>query len=94
MFYIGLGNVKQNIQRVAQRVENGGHDIPVKDILRREETSIQNPLNNLQLIDNLIILDNGSYGANIVIQISGGNVIYKSNHIPGWSLPILNKFNV
>src|SRR5699024_11796852 len=35
MFYVALNNVKQNIERVAMRVENGGHDIPTGDIIRR-----------------------------------------------------------
>ena len=34
MFYIALRNVHQNIERVAMRVKNGGHDIPTEDILR------------------------------------------------------------
>lgn len=44
MFYIGLKNVNQNIERVAWRVKNGGHHIPTADILRRSFTSINNLL--------------------------------------------------
>ena len=40
--YVGLGNVRRNIQRVRQRVQNGGHDVPLEDIKRRFERSMTN----------------------------------------------------
>jgi predicted ABC-type ATPase len=35
LMYIGLDNPTMNILRVADRVELGGHDVPIDDILRR-----------------------------------------------------------
>ncbi|CAM4226731.1 hypothetical protein PAAL109150_16610 [Paenibacillus alkaliterrae] len=32
MFYVGLGDYRLNIDRVAARVKNGGHDIPAEDM--------------------------------------------------------------
>ncbi len=32
MFYVGLGDVRLNIERVAMRVKNGGHHIETEDI--------------------------------------------------------------
>ncbi|MNB99274.1 Zeta toxin [compost metagenome] len=47
MFYVGLGDVRLNIERVAARVRNGGHNIPTEDIIRRHTTSLQNLLSNI-----------------------------------------------
>ncbi|GIQ63831.1 hypothetical protein PACILC2_23990 [Paenibacillus cisolokensis] len=41
MFYVGLGDYRLNIERVAARVKNGGHHIPTEDIIRRHDTSMQ-----------------------------------------------------
>ena len=89
MFYIGLHHVNQNITRVALRVKNGGHDIPTKDILKRNETSMRNLLNNLDLINNLIVVDNSKSGGEYVLQTSDGRVTFKSYNMPEWALPIL-----
>ncbi len=35
IFYLYLDNVVNNIARVQNRVYNGGHDIPIEDIIRR-----------------------------------------------------------
>ncbi|MFX3634626.1 MAG: hypothetical protein ACE3L7_16165 [Candidatus Pristimantibacillus sp.] len=47
-----------NIDRVAARVKNGGHVIPTADIIRRDETSMENLLTHLDLLDHLIVIDN------------------------------------
>lgn len=47
MFYVGLGDVRLNIERVAARVRNGGHHIETADILRRHHTSLNNLLKHL-----------------------------------------------
>lgn len=58
MFYVGLGDYRLNIDRVAARVKNGGHVIPTADIIRRDETSMENLLTHLDLLDHLIVIDN------------------------------------
>lgn len=84
MFYVGLGDYHLNIERVAARVRNGGHHIPTEDIVRRHETSIQNLLNNLHLIDHIIVIDNSSDKGDIVLQISHGSITHRLDSIPGW----------
>ncbi|MCM3269019.1 hypothetical protein [Paenibacillus elgii] len=52
MFYVGLGDYRLNIEHVAARVRNGGHNKPTEDIIRRHTTSINNLLSHLHLIEN------------------------------------------
>ena len=39
MFYVALDDVAQNTNHIAMKVKNGGHDIPIEDIVRRSKTS-------------------------------------------------------
>lgn len=91
MFYIGLRDINQNLERIVLRVKNGGHHIPTSDVLRRNVTSMKNLLENLQLIDNLVVIDNSTSAGETIIESSNNIIIYKSENIPNWVLPIINK---
>lgn|SRR5699024_498224 len=92
MFYIALNNVKQNIERVAMRVENGGHDIPTGDIIRRNQTSFKHLYEYAHMIDNLILIDNSKDGGEAVLEINDGNITFKADTLPKWSQPLLKDF--
>jgi predicted ABC-type ATPase len=93
MFYVGLGDYHLNIERVAVRVKNGGHHIPSEDIKRRHDTSIQNLLSQLQLIEHLIVIDNSQSEGRIILGADHGAVTYRSDSIPLWSECIVQKLN-
>lgn len=84
MFYVGLGDPKLNIERVAIRVRNGGHHIPTSDIMHRHQSSIQNLLLHLDIIDVFTVIDNSTIGGEVVLQIECGNMKYKSAILPKW----------
>ncbi|MFE7083309.1 zeta toxin family protein [Priestia megaterium] len=92
MFYVGLGDVEQNIQRVASRVKNGGHNIPTEDIRRRHSVSLNNLLSSLTLIDNLVVIDNSEEEGNLMLEITGGSLVFIENNLPKWILPILQVY--
>ncbi len=85
MFYVGLGDYQLNIERVAVRVKNGGHHIPTEDIIRRHDTSIQNLLSHLHLIDHLIVIDNSHTEGVIILGADNGSITYRSDSLPQWS---------
>ncbi|MCG7214883.1 hypothetical protein MF069_18975 [Paenibacillus mucilaginosus] len=85
MYYVGLGDYRLNIERVAARVRNGGHHIDSKDIIRREQTSLSNLLAHLQLIDHLIVIDNSSSDGQIVLETDSTTVKCYSKALPGWA---------
>jgi predicted ABC-type ATPase len=88
MFYIGLGDPYLNIERVAARVRNGGHDIPTEDIIKRHTTSMENLLRNIELVDNLVVIDNSSLDGVIVLESSGHEIKYLSSICPAWVWPV------
>ncbi|MFC7677582.1 zeta toxin family protein [Paenibacillus sp. GCM10028914] len=93
MFYVGLGDYHLNLERVAVRVKNGGHHIPSEDIIRRHETSIQNLLSHLELIDHLIVIDNSLSEGRIVLGADDGSITYRSDSIPSWIECIVQKID-
>ncbi|SDE48612.1 Predicted ABC-type ATPase [Paenibacillus sp. UNCCL117] len=84
MFYVGLGDYRLNIERVAARVKNGGHNIPVEDIIRRHDTSIANLLTYLHLIDHLIVIDNSHTAGKIILGADHGSITYRADSLPRW----------
>ncbi|MFC4102723.1 zeta toxin family protein [Paenibacillus xanthanilyticus] len=84
MFYVGLGDVRLNIERVALRVRNGGHHIDTEDILRRHQTSMRNLLEHLNLIDYLIVIDNSSNDGEIVLEADQTTIKHFGTPLPEW----------
>ncbi|TBL81534.1 zeta toxin family protein [Paenibacillus thalictri] len=91
MFYVGLGDYRLNIERVAVRVRNGGHDIPTEDIIRRHTTSTQNLLSHLDLIDHLVVIDNSEAFGEIVLRAERGVLSFLINPVPFWVLSIKDR---
>ncbi len=91
MFYVGLGDYHLNLERVAVLVKNGGHHIPSEDIVRRHQTSIQNLLAHLDLIDHLIVIDNSLSEGRIILGADDGTITYRSDSVPSWIECIVQK---
>lgn len=59
LIYLALPNVEMSIQRVAERVKHGGHNIPLKDIERRFPRSLDNLLYQFSdIVDNCLCFMN------------------------------------
>lgn len=92
MFYVALRNVNQNIERVAMRVKNGGHNIATEDILRRSTTSFSHLYEYAHIIDNLILIDNSEDDGEIVLEVNNNVITFATDDLPVWALPIMEKF--
>jgi len=92
MFYVALSNVNQNIERVAMRVKNGGHDIPTEDILRRNKTSFEHLYKYAKMMDNLLLIDNSKDDGEIVMEINSGQITFQSTNLPPWVNPVRDQF--
>ena len=83
LIFFFLENEEQAKARVAQRVRNGGHDIPEEDIRRRFTRGIYNLINLYMPICEIVyVLNNNHVPAILVAQKSpslGGLHIYKQD---------------
>ena len=81
LIFFYLENEEQAIQRVAQRVSNGGHNIPEEDIRRRFTRGIYNLINLYMTICNSVLVYNNAHGDAILIakrSSTGGMQVYES----------------
>lgn len=91
MFYVALRNVNQNIERVAMRVKNGGHNIPTVDIIRRSTTSFKHLLEYINIIDNLVVIDNSEDDGEIILEVNNNFITFEASNLPQWALPVLEQ---
>ena len=93
LVYVGLEHVNLSIQRVAARVESGGHDIPLDAIRRRYEKSIRNLVKACHIADNVIFFDNSSNdGYSPLAQIISGRLSWLSYEQPSWLKKVLKEW--
>jgi predicted ABC-type ATPase len=73
LVYLWLRSVELAIERVAQRVRNGGHSIPTDIIRRRYDRGLSNLLGRyMNLADSWIVLDNSGRGAPLLVATGRG----------------------
>ncbi|MFC0213515.1 zeta toxin family protein [Paenibacillus chartarius] len=84
MFFVGLGDYRLNIERVAARVQNGGHHISTEDIIRRHYSSIENLILHFHLINYLYVIDNSNAIGKIVLEAEDRQVRFREDALPEW----------
>jgi predicted ABC-type ATPase len=80
LIYLALPTVELSKQRVVERVQHGGHNIPLKDIERRFSRSLKNLLNNFSpIVDSCLCFMNDNEAPVLVFEQKGQsrNVIHK-----------------
>jgi predicted ABC-type ATPase len=84
--YIGLGSYDLAIERVRQRVNQGGHYVPPNDVRRRYERSLRNLSAICESVDRLLVFDNSSIrkGMKRVLEMSHGKVVFRQRRLPKW----------
>ena len=68
LIFFFLENEEQAIQRVAQRVSNGGHNIPEDDIRRRFKRGIYNLIHLYMPICDSVLVYNNAHGDAILVS--------------------------
>lgn len=91
MFYVGLGDPRLNMERVAGRVLNGGHHISSQDIMNRHHSSVENLLRHLDWIGRLTVIDNSGLQGEIVLEAAAGKLIDQAERVPSWVVPIYKR---
>lgn len=86
IIYIGLGSPELAIERVRERVMQGGHDVPPEDVRRRYHRSLHNLALIYESADRLIVLDNSSAEAPMrgVLEVNGGRILSPGRRLPKW----------
>lgn len=70
--YVATVDPSINVARIAQRVKDGGHDVPPDKVIERYERSLSLMPQALELSDNYIVFDNSSLSPVLIIQRQDG----------------------
>lgn len=80
LVFVALNSADLHVERVAERVARGGHDIPEDVIRRRYETALRRLPEAIRLADGSILFDNStSSGPESLVQIRAGAI--EVNHL-------------
>lgn len=92
IFFISTTNPAINASRIAKRVMEGGHDVPITKIISRYNKSIQNCKTVASIVDRLYIYDNSidDVDARPLFRLSEGVLAKQyTDDIPDWAQNIL-----
>lgn len=92
LYYIGLDSVSESLDRIANRVRKGGHDIPKEDVLKRFEHRFENLERILPYCDIAYFYDNYN-GYKEVGKYKNGEIISEGNEQPSWMKELITRHN-
>lgn len=94
LFFVSTESPTINAKRVANRVLNGGHDVPIPKIISRYDKSIANCKILSSIVDRLYVYDNSieDAEARLLFRLSDGELAKRYvDTLPAWASPILPK---
>lgn len=94
LFFVSTESPTINAKRVANRVLNGGHDVPIPKIISRYDKSIANCRILSSIVDRLYVYDNSieDAEARLLFRLSDGELAKRYvNDLPAWAAPFLAK---
>lgn len=88
IFFIATNHPSINASRIANRVMEGGHDVPIPKIISRYYKSLSNCKILVPIVDRLYVYDNSVYGkdAKLLFRLTNGQLIKKYlDEVPDWA---------
>lgn len=92
LFFVSTESPTINAKRVANRVLNGGHDVPIPKIISRYDKSIANCMALAPYVDRLYVYDNSieDAEARLLFRLSDGELAKRYiEELPNWASTIL-----
>ena len=93
IFFVSTAHPAINAARIAQRVMEGGHDVPISKVISRYQKSILNCKRVAAIADRVYIYDNSvdDAEARLLFRMTDGRPFKRyTDDIPEWALTILN----
>lgn len=93
IFFVGTDRPEINAARVARRVLQGGHEVPIRKIIDRWGHSIANAASVAAEVDRFYVYDNSvdDRDAQLVLRAADGRVVKAYGDAPAWAAPILER---
>lgn len=93
LFFIATEDPSINAKRVALRVMEGGHDVPISKIISRHTRSLASGAVAVRLVQRAYVYDNSVDGAppRLLLRMSEGQVVKWYGHVSAWARGILEE---
>ena len=90
LFFVATNHPSINASRIAHRILEGGHDVPISKIISRYAKSISNCVIAAKSVDRLYIYDNSIdfQEATLILRASNGKLTKQYAEILEWTFPI------
>ncbi|MFD1215956.1 MULTISPECIES: zeta toxin family protein [Microbulbifer] len=94
LLFVGVNDPLLNVQRVADRVAKGGHDVPTEKIVERYKRTMEMLYEAAITADRALIFDNTDSSAGITpaAEIEGGKLVNWNPRFPWIRKYLVNKF--
>lgn len=95
LFFVGTDDPSINAKRVALRVMEGGHDVPISKIIARYTRSLANCSVAARIADRAYVYDNSvdNAPARLLFRMAEGKLIKDYGNINPWALEILREID-
>ncbi len=87
LYYVGLNTAEESLKRIRNRVQKGGHDIPVADVLRRFSRRYTDILAVLPYCHEAVFYDNEN-GFRVVATYRNGELTRAGDNVPAWIIEL------
>lgn len=94
LYFVCLQDADINISRVANRVQKGGHPVDPERIIKRYNSTLDNLLPALLLVDKAYIFDNSSSDMLLFAEVVSGKIeiLVNEDRVPNWFIEnVINK---
>ena len=88
LYYVGLNSAEDALQRIANRVAHGGHNIPAEDVRRRFARRFSDLEKLLPLCNEAVFYDNNN-GFQVVASYRNGEIVPVGDYRPPWLCELL-----
>lgn len=93
LLYVGLENKELAVERVANRVKNGGHNISTELINERYGKSIENLKAAIKIADEVRVYDNSKdFNRKTLFIAKDNKILFKAEKMPEWFKESLNEY--
>lgn len=84
LYFVCTDSVQINVERVANRMEQGGHSVDKDKIVSRYNATLSNLFAAIQQADRAYLFDNSGKHLNLIAEVFNGSLQIKHDNLPQW----------
>ncbi|WP_020406605.1 zeta toxin family protein [Hahella ganghwensis] len=93
LLFVGINDPKVNVRRVANRVKEGGHPVPIDKILSRYQRTMDMLFDAAMTADHALIFDNSSdEGIKLIAEVKNSDLIRYEKGVPWVQVHFMDKY--